>query len=116
MADPVTAAVIMAATMAATTGTQMAVSHHEQKAAREAQENAQAEAKREQQKSERDAEQQRLEGIASNQTATTYGNIWGVDNAYANRYKDAAQKLSAGTGSFDTDDDDNNPFYTRGLL
>ena len=113
MSDPITAAVIMATTMAATTGTQMAVAHHEQKAAREAQENAQAEAKREQQKAERSAEQKRLEGIAANQNSINYGNIWA--GTESKRYADAAQKLSAGTGSF-SDDDETNPFYSRGLI
>ena len=117
MSDPVSIAAIVAMAASATASGYSAYQGHvDAKEAQARQDQAQAEAKIEQQKADREAEQQRLEGIASNQTATTYGNIWGVDNAYANRYKDAAQKLSAGTGSFDTDDDDNNPFYTRGLL
>ena len=119
MADFGVAEIAMLTAMAASaaaSGYQAYSAHEDAKEAQAKQEQAQAEAKTAQEKADRDAERQRLEGIASNQTATTYGNIWGVDNAYANRYKDAAQKLSAGTGSFDTDDDDNNPFYTRGLL
>jgi cobalamin biosynthesis protein CobT len=112
MSDPITAAVIMATTMAATTGTQTAIAHHEQKAAQEAQANAQAAAQEQQKKADQEAEQKRLEGIASNLTATDYGNIWGTESK---KYADAAQKLSAGTGSF-SDDDETNPFYSRGLI
>lgn len=111
-----TALLISSLVSAAAMGTQTAVSAHKADEARASQENAQREAKAAQEKADADAERQRLEGIAANQTATSYSKIWGTDSAYANRYKDAAQKLSAGTGSFDTDDDTNNPFYTRGLL
>lgn len=81
--------------------------------AREKQEEAQAKAEREQKAADDRAEKQRLEALAANQEATDYGNIWGADSA---KYADAAQKLSAGTGSFNTDEDETNPFYQRGLL
>lgn len=113
MSDPITAALIMAGTTAATTGAQIAVSEHQQKKALEEQRIAQAEANAKQQESENKAERQRLEALAGNAAATDYGNVWGVDS---NKYADAAQKLSAGTGDFGTDDDEYNPFYTRGLL
>lgn len=83
------------------------------KDALEEQKKAQLAAEAEQRKATDLAESQRLEAIAANQSATNYGNIWGSDAA---KYKDAAQKLSAGTGSFDTDDDETNPFYARGLF
>lgn len=98
---------------AGTTTGSAAYTHHEQKQALEAQEEAQANAQREQKAAEDRAEKKRLEALAANQTATDYGNVWGTDSA---KYADAAQKLSAGTGSFNTDDDETNPFYTRGLL
>lgn len=104
-----------AAIQAATTGAQTWVSNEQAAKARSEQSAAQREAKAVQEKADADAERQRLEGIAANQTATSYSNIWGTDSAYANRYKDAAQKLSAGTGSF-SDDDDTNPFYSKGLI
>lgn len=84
-----------------------------QEDALEKQKKAQTKAEAEQQAADESAERKRLEGIATNQSVTDYGNIWG---AQANAYKDAAQKLSAGTGSFNTDDEETNPFYQRGLL
>lgn len=77
------------------------------------QEQAQKDAEEKQKAADEKAERQRLEALAANQTATDYANIWKVDSA---KYADAAQKMSAGTGSFDTDDDETNPFYYRGLL
>lgn len=84
-----------------------------QEEAYDKQKDAQNQAAEEQRKADESAERERLEALAANQTATDYGNIWGADSA---RYVDTAQKLSAGTGSFDTDDDETNPFYYRGLL
>lgn len=113
MSDPVTAAIIMAATTAVATGTQTAVSAYEAEESRKAQSQAQEAARQQQEKADRDAEKQRLEGIAANQAATNYGSVWG--GSEAKRYADAAQKLSAGTGAF-SDDDKTNPFYSRGLI
>ena len=79
---------------------------HEQK-------KAQAQAEEKQRIADERAEKQRLEGLVANQTATDYGNIWGTDTA---KYADAAQKFSAGTGDFNTEDEETNPFYARGLL
>lgn len=98
---------------AAASGTQTAVSAHESKKARAAQEEAQARAEEKQRIADENAEKKRLEALVSNQTATGYGSIWGTDSA---KYADAAQKLSAGTGSFGSDEDETNPFYTKGLL
>ena len=97
---------------AAAAGTQTAVSAHQQHKALAAQEAAQNEAIQKQQEADDRAEKQRLEALAANQEATGYGSIW----ADTGKYADAAQKLSAGTGSFNTDDEESNPFYTRGLL
>lgn len=98
---------------AGTAGAQMSATHDAQKGAEWTQKQAQAEAEKKQKEADRTAEEKRLQALAANQTATDYGNVWGVDS---NKYADAAQKLSAGTGSFNTDDEDENPFYTRGLL
>lgn len=95
-------------------GTASAVDAHEQaKDAQHEQEKAQRKAEAEQKESDEKAEKQRLEGLKTNAEKTDYGNIWGADSA---KYADAAQKLSAGTGSFDTDDNETNPFYQKGLL
>lgn len=102
-----------AAMQAVTTGVSTYVSREDQQKALDEQKRAQDAATQKQEQADREAEQKRLEGIAANQAATGYGNIWGTDGA---KYKDAAQKLSAGTGSFNTDDDETNPFYARGLL
>ena len=95
------------------TTTQGIVSYNQQKHAQEDQGKAMESARIEQENADRSAEKKRLEALAANQTATDYGNVWGTDSA---KYADAAQKLSAGTGSFNTDEDETNPFYTRGLL
>lgn len=84
-----------------------------QEEAMDKQEEAQKKAEAKQTEADYMAEKRRLEALAANQTATDYGSVWGVDS---NKFVDAAQKLSAGTGSFDTDDDETNPFYYRGLL
>lgn len=95
-------------------GTASAIDAHEQaKDAQREQEKAMQQAEQQQKESDEKAEKQRLEGLKANAEKTDYGNVWGADSA---KYADAAQKLSAGTGSFDTDDDDTNPFYQRGLL
>lgn len=98
---------------AAATGTSAAISAHEQGKTRDAQAAAQAEAEQKQKEADERAEKQRLEGLKSNTESTDYANVWGTEG---NKYADAAQKLSAGTGSFDTNDDEANPFYQRGLL
>ena len=98
---------------AATTGTATAVQAHEQEKALSEQKRAQAQAEAAQKASDEKAEKQRLEALSANATATDYGSIWGTDSK---KYADAAQKFSAGTGSFNTDDEESNPFYQRGLL
>ena len=102
-------ALISAGTTAATTGVSIEAQH----TAANAQKQAQLAAEAQQKAADERAEKQRLEALAANQTATDYSNVWGTDSA---KYADAAQKLSAGTGGFDTDEDETNPFYTRGLL
>lgn len=111
MADWVAAGAAVASLIAGTT--MSVVEYNASEDAREKQEEAQAKAEREQKAADDKAEKQRLEALAANQEATNYGNIWGADSA---KYADAAQKLSAGTGSFNTDEDETNPFYQRGLL
>ena len=80
----------------------------------EKQEKAQQKAEAKQAEADTKAEQARLEALAKNQE--TQGFDFGVDSALAKRYADAAQKWGAGTGSLSEDEDNENPFYTRGLL
>lgn len=87
--------------------------HKAAKKSRHAQREAEELARQEQAAADKKAETQRLEALATNMTTTDYANVWGLDNA---KYADAAQKLSAGTGSFNEDEDETNPFYSRGLL
>jgi hypothetical protein len=89
------------------------IQHNAAEHAAEDQKAAQEEATRKQKEADENAERQRLEALSASQSATDYGSVWGVDSA---KYADAAQKLSAGTGSFKTDDDETNPFYARGLV
>ena len=98
---------------AGTAGVQASMAHDQAKGALWEQKQAQAAAEVKQKEADDKAEKQRLEALAANMEATGYGNVWGVDS---NKYADAAQKLSAGTGDFNTDDDEDNPFYYRGLL
>ena len=107
------ALIISSLITAATTATTSAVEYHEQEKAMGQQAEAQAKAEEKQKAADEAAEKKRLEALAANQTATDYGNIWGTDTA---KYSDAAQKLSAGTGSFNKEEEETNPFYTRGLL
>ena len=107
------ALLISSAVTAAASGTAAYVQHEDAKEAEWDQKQAQKKAEAEQKAADERAEKQRLEGLQKQSTATTYGDVWGTDSK---KYADAAQKLSAGTGSFNTDDEENNPFYTRGLL
>lgn len=81
----------------------------------ERQEEAQKAAEEKQKQADYDAEKKRLEALAKNQEGQQ-GFDFGVDSALAKRYADAAQKWGAGTGSMNEDDDQDNPFYTKGLL
>lgn len=111
MADPATWALAAATLIGA--GASTAASVDAEHTAAHAQRVAQGKAEEEQRKADIAAETQRLEGLKTAATKTDYGDIWGTST---NKYADAAQKLSAGTGSFNTDDDETNPFYTKGLL
>lgn len=79
------------------------------------QEDAQKAAEAKQKEADENAETARLRALAKNQQDQT-GFDFGVDSTLAKRYADAAQKWGAGTGSMTTDDDNENPFYTRGLI
>lgn len=111
VADWIAATAAVASAGAASYGAYSA--HEDAVEARKDMKEGQAKAERLQKEEDMKAERERLEGLAQNQTATDYSNIWGVKGS---NFADAAQKLSAGTGSFDTDDDEDNPFYTRGLM
>lgn len=107
------ALIVSSLVTAAATGASAAASSYSQRKASAAQKAAQEEATAKQEAADRSAEEKRLEGLKTAATKTDYGNIWGTESK---RYVDAAQKLSAGTGSFGYDDEDQNPFYTKGLL
>ena len=79
------------------------------------QKDAQKAAEAKQREADEKAETARLRALAKNQEDQT-GFDFGVDSGLAKRYADAAQKWSAGTGSMTTEDDNENPFYTRGLI
>ena len=98
---------------AAATGASTAVQYDAQQEAAHEQKKAQEAAAEEQRIAAQEAETQRLEGLKTASTKTDYANVWGSDTA---KYADAAQKLSAGTGNFNTEDEETNPFYTRGLV
>lgn len=110
-----TALIVSSLISAAATSAAAVSAHQDATAAEWEQKQAQKRAEAEQKAADEKAEMQRLEGLKSNAEVTDYGNIWGVDTN-TKKYADAAQKLSAGTGSFNTDNEDENPFYTRGLL
>ena len=110
MSDPATWAMLATAIAS---GASTAATVDAEHTAAHAQRVAQGKAEEEQRKADVAAETQRLEGLKTAATKTDYGDIWGTST---NKYADAAQKLSAGTGSFNTDDDETNPFYTKGLL
>lgn len=118
MASMTTAEIIGASLMAAsvaTSATTAGINMHQQNEAEDKQRHAQEKAEAKQNEADRKAEQARLEALAKNQENQT-GFDFGVDSALAKRYADAAQKWSAGTGSMTTEDDNENPFYTRGLI
>lgn len=89
------------------------MNYNQQESALKAQKKAQAEAKATQEEADQQAERERLEALAQNTAAIDYGDVWGIDS---NVYKDAATKFSAGTGSFNTEEEEENPFYARGLV
>lgn len=101
------ASLAMTAASATYTGVEQHKAEKEQKAAIEEADKKQAEA-------DREAEKQRLEALAKNQQDQS-GFDFGIDSVLAKRYADAAQKWEAGTGSKSSDDEEN-PFYTKGLI
>lgn len=115
MASSIIAASIMAGATLASTATSVTSSAIESHKARKTQREAQEKALEAQQEADNKAETARLEALAKDQQGQA-GFDFGIDSALAKRYADAAQKWSAGTGSMTTDDDNENPFYTRGLI
>lgn len=113
MADFGIAEGLMAASLAMTAAS-ATYSGIEQHKAEKEQKAALAEADKKQAEADREAETQRLQALAKNQQDQP-GFDFGVDSVLAKRYADAAQKWEAGTGSMSTEDEDN-PFYTKGLL
>lgn len=95
-----------------TSATSATVSGVEQHKADKLQREALAEAEQKQAEADRKAETERLQAIAKNQEDRGFD--FGIDSALARSYADAAQKWEAGTGSIKEDED--NPFYTKGLF
>lgn len=105
------ALLISSAITAAASGTSAAVSAHQSEKAEHAQKKAQAKAEAAQIASDKKAEEERLKALAKQQESEAFG----IDSTLAARYADAAQKWGAGTGSTKQDEEEN-PFYTRGLV
>ncbi len=105
---------LMAASLALS-ATEAAVSQHQQRDALGKQRDAQRKAEAKQEEADYDAEKARLEALAKNQETTNEFDF-GVDSALAKRYRDAAQKWGAGTGEMSQKEEEENPFYTRGLF
>lgn len=81
----------------------------------EKQEDAQKEAEAAQTEAGRKAEEERLKALAKQQQSEA-GFDFGIDSTLAARYADAAQKWGAGTGATAEKQEEENPFYTRGLI
>lgn len=89
--------------------------HEEQKDAAKEQKKALEQAEAKQKEADLDAEQKRLEALAANQGATDFSNIWGIDSELSKQFAgiDTTKKKDGMEMSFDEED---NPFYTRGLF
>lgn len=105
---------LMAASLALS-ATEAGIAAHQQDKALDKQNKAQMAAQEKQDQADYDAEKARLEALAKNQEATNEFDF-GVDSALAKRYRDAAQKWGAGTGEMTQKEEEENPFYTRGLF
>lgn len=107
---------ITSALASATTATTTAIAAHKQDKAQskalDEQRKAQAKAEAEATKANESAEKQRLEALAGSQTGTQYANAWGVDESLAAKYANNAADVSKAID----EEEENNPFYTRGLL
>lgn len=113
-----TAELIGASLMATSTGISAysaAKTIEGQEKAMDKQEEAQERAEAKQAEADRKAETARLEALAKNQEQQS-GFDFGVDSALAKRYSDAAQKWGAGTGEMSQKEEEENPFYSRGLF
>lgn len=82
----------------------------------EDQKEAIADAKAEQQKAEKEAETERLEALAAEQTGgnRVEASDFGIDSALARRYLDENNKRQAKAQQMLEEEE--NPFYTRGLV
>lgn len=107
---------ITAAVAGATAATTSAISARKQREAqadaRAAQDRANAKAEAEQKKATNQAEYERLSALSNAQDSTKYANAWGVDDALSSKYAENAKDVSKEI----SDQEENNPFYTRGLL
>lgn len=108
------ALLIGSAISAASAGATSAVEGYHSHKAEWEQELGQRKAEQAQVAADRKAETERLKALAKQQKSTG-GFDFGIDSTLAARYADAAQKWGAGTGSTKQEEEDN-PFYTRGLV
>lgn len=108
------ALIASAAISAASAGVNTGVQSHQAHKSRWEQEQGQRRAEQAQIAADRKAETERLEALAKQQKSTSDFSF-GIDSTLAARYADAAQKWGAGTGSTKQEEEDN-PFYTRGLV
>lgn len=113
MAEWVSAGAMVASALAS--GVNTGVQQHYAAKSMEKQEEAQAEAERVQKAADVKAEEERLKALAKQQQSES-GFDFGIDSTLAARYADAAQKWSAGTGATAEKQEEENPFYTRGLI
>lgn len=98
----------------ATSTTASVVSYNQQKHAKEDQEKAIKEAKAAQEKADYEAEEQRLQAMADATQGRIEANEYGVESSLAARYMDENNKRQAKAQQMLEEDD--NPFYTRGLV
>lgn len=94
--------------------TESIVSYNAQKHAEEDQKKAIEQAKKEQEQADYEAEEQRLQAMADATQGRIEANEYGVDSNLAARYMDENNKRQAKAQQMLEEND--NPFYTRGLV
>lgn len=104
---------IALASLAASTTTSV-VQYNAQKHAEEDQKRAIEKAKREQEQADYEAEEQRLQAMADASQGRIEANEYGVESNLAARYMDENNKRQAKAQQMIEEEE--NPFYTRGLV
>lgn len=98
----------------ATSTTSSIVSYNAQKHAEESQKRNIERAKEEQERADYEAEEQRLQAMADASRGRIEANQYGVESNLAARYLDENNKRQAKAQQMMEEDE--NPFYTRGLV